>query len=78
MIYGENPFTGTKVFPGETLYSGFEIAKVASREDLQVRFWVHEADILEVGMGQRIKVAADAQGSVPFLTELTWTSCLAV
>ncbi|MEM1174804.1 MAG: hypothetical protein AAGI27_08315 [Pseudomonadota bacterium] len=78
MIYGENPFTGTKVFPGETLYSGFEIAKVASREDLQVRFWVHEADILEVGMGQRIKVAADAQGSVPFLTELTWTSSQAV
>ncbi len=78
LIYGENPFTGTKVFPGETLYSGFEIAKVASREDLKVRFWVHEADILEVAMGQSIQVAADAQGSVPFLTELTWTSSQAV
>ncbi len=78
LIYGENPFTGTKVFPGETLYSGFEIAKVASREDLKIRFWVHEADILEVGMGQRIQVAADAQGSTTFLTELTWTSSQAV
>ncbi|MEM6514124.1 MAG: HlyD family efflux transporter periplasmic adaptor subunit [Pseudomonadota bacterium] len=78
MIYGENPFTGTKVFPGETLYSGFEIAKIASREDLQVRFWVHEADIREVGQGQRIEVAADAQGSQTFMTELTWTSSQAV
>ncbi|MDJ0917255.1 MAG: hypothetical protein QNJ05_05780 [Woeseiaceae bacterium] len=78
MIYGENPFTGKKVFPGETLYSGFMIASVASREDLQIRFWVHEADILKLGQGQQLEVAADAQGSSPFLANLTWTSSQAV
>lgn len=78
MIYGENPFTGKKVFPGETLYSGFTIASIASREDLQIRFWVHEADILELGPGQQLEVAADAQGSSPFLASLTWTSSQAV
>ena len=78
LIYGDNPFTGRKIFPGETLYSGFEIAQVASREDLQVRFWVHEADLLELGRGKTIEVAADAQGSEPFRTELTWMSSQAV
>lgn len=78
MIYGENPFTGKKVFPGETLYTGFTIASVANREDLQIRFWVHEADILELGEGQQLEVAADAQGSTPFLANLTWTSSQAV
>lgn len=78
LIYGYNPFTGTKIFPGETLYSGFEIARVASQEDLQIRFWIHEADILAVRPGQRIEVAADAQGSTPFMTQLSWTSSQAV
>lgn len=78
MIYGENPFTGKKVFPGETLYSGFTIASIASREDLQIRFWVHEADILKLGPGLELEVAADAQGSSPFLASLTWTSSQAV
>ncbi len=78
MIYGDNPFTGKKVFPGETLYTGFEVASIASREDLQIRFWVHEADILEVRRGQTINVAADAQGTTPFATTLAWTSSQAV
>ncbi|MDJ0758588.1 MAG: hypothetical protein QNJ19_04275 [Woeseiaceae bacterium] len=78
MIYGDNPFTGKKIFPGETLYSGFMIASVASREDLQIRFWVHEADILELGEGQQLEVAADAQGSSPFFANLIWTSSQAV
>jgi multidrug resistance efflux pump len=78
MIYGENPFTGKKVFPGETLYSGFEVAAIANRDDLQIRFWVHEADILKLGLGQAIEVAADAQGATPFLSRLTWTSSQAV
>ena len=56
MIYGENPYNGKKIFPGETHYSGFEIAQIASREDLQIRFWVHEADIREVGEGDAIDV----------------------
>jgi multidrug resistance efflux pump len=74
IIYGENGFTGRKVFPGETLYSGFNIASIASRDDLQIRFWIHEADFLKVREGQRVTVIADAQGSQPFTAEIRWTS----
>ena len=78
IVYGSNPFTGTKVFPGETLYAGFEIASIASREDLQIRFWVHEADILEVRGGQDIEVVADALADQPFPASITWASSQAV
>ncbi len=74
VIYGENPWTGKKVFPGETLYSGFQVAAVASREDLQLRFWVHEADFRRVQLGQKVIVTADAQGSRPFEAVISWTS----
>jgi multidrug resistance efflux pump len=78
MIYADNPFNGKKVFPGETLYTGIEIASIASREDLQIRFWVHEADILDVRPGLNIVVVADAQGSEPFAAEMKWMSSQAV
>ena len=74
VIYSENPWTGRKVFPGETLFSSFHIASVASREDLQLRFWVHEADFLSLEMGRAVRVTPDAQGSEPFLAEISWTS----
>ena len=74
IIYGDNRFTGRKVFPGETLFSGFEVASIASRDDLQVRFWVHEADFLGIRKGQRMMIIADAQGSEPFEAEVSWTS----
>ncbi len=78
MIYGENRFNGKKIFPGETHYSGFEIAQIASREDLQIRFWVHEADIREIAQGDAIDVIADAQGSEDFATLVSWRSNQAV
>ncbi len=78
MIYQENPYNGKKIFPGETHYSGFQIAQIASREDLQIRFWVHEADIREVSEGDAIDVIADAQGSEPFITEISWRSSQAI
>lgn len=78
MIYGENPFNGKKIFPGETLFTGIEIASVASREDLQIRFWVHEADILDVRPGMKMTIIADAQDSEPFSAEVTWVSNQAV
>lgn len=78
MIYGENPYNGKKIFPGETHYSGFEIAQVASRDDLQIRFWVHEADIREIGEGDVIDAVADAQRSEPFLTRVSWRSSQAI
>lgn len=74
VLYGENPWTGRKIFPGETLFSSFHIASVASREDLQLRFWVHEADFLSLELGQRVRVTTDAQGSEPFMAEISWTS----
>lgn len=74
VLYADNRWTGRKVFPGETLYSSAGIASVASREDLQLRFWVHEADLLSLGLGQRVRVTGDAQGSAPFLAEISWTS----
>lgn len=78
MIYQENPYNGKKIFPGETHYSGFQIAQIASREDLQIRFWVHEADIREIGEDDAIDVIADAQGSKPFMTEVSWRSSQAI
>lgn len=74
VIYGENPWTGRKVFPGETLYASFHIVSVASREDLQLRFWVHEADFLDVQLGRRVRVTTDAQGLSPFEAEISWIS----
>ena len=74
LIYGSNRFTGKKIFPGETHFSGFEIAAVASPEDLQVRFWVHEADILEIRRGQIMAVMADSLGTEPFEARVAWTS----
>jgi len=74
VIYGENPWTGRKVFPGETLYASFLIASVASRDGLQLRFWVHEADFLDVELGKRVRVMTDAQGLPPFEAEISWTS----
>lgn len=78
MIYADNPFTGRKIFPGDTLYAGLQIASIASREDLQVRLWIHEADFLEVSPGQRLEVAADAQGIPPFEAVIRWRSSQAV
>jgi HlyD family secretion protein len=78
VIYGDNPFTGKKVFPGETLYSGFNVASVASREDLQLRFWLHEADLRKVRVGQTITVSAETQGSESFPAIIRWTSSQAV
>ena len=74
VLYGENPWTGRKVFPGETLYSSAHVASVASREDLQLRFWVHEADFLSLKIGQAVRVSADAQGAKPFMAEISWAS----
>ena len=73
-IHGENPFTGTKIFAGETLPPTIKIAEVASRNALRFRFWVHEADILRVPAGTPITVTADAIPSVSIAAEVDWTS----
>ena len=75
---GEIFFTGKKVFPGDTLYSGFLIASVAGREDLRVKFWLHEADFLKVHAGQRLTVIADAEGTEAFDVEIERRSTQAI
>lgn len=74
LIYSENRISGRKVFPGDTLYSGLEIAAVASREGLQFRFWVHEADIHAVPVGTRLMVTADAVDEITVPATVTWTA----
>lgn len=78
VIYGENPFTGRKIFPGDTLYAGLSIASVASREDLRIRLWIHEADYLKFNRGQQLTVAADAQGIESFDAVIEWRSNQAI
>jgi HlyD family secretion protein len=74
LIYSENRISGRKVFPGDTLYAGLEIAAVASREGLQFRFWVHEADIHAVPLGTEILVSADAVPDLVVPATVTWTA----
>ena len=73
-IHGENPFTGTKIFAGETLPPTVKIAEVASRNALRFRFWVHEADILKVPAKTAIVVTADAIPSLSIAATVDWTS----
>ena len=73
-IHGENPFTGTKIFAGETLPPTIKIAEVASRNALRFRFWVHEADILKVPAQTEIVVTADAIPALSIVATVDWTS----
>ena len=72
VIYGENSLTGLKIFPGESYGSGTTILIVASREDLQFRFWVHEADVRKIAIGDEVVVAPDAAGEAKIRTKVTW------
>ena len=74
LIYSENRISGRKVFPGDTLYAGLEIAAVASREGLQFRFWVHEAAIHRVPVGTKLMVTADAVADISVPATVTWTA----
>ncbi|MEM7612634.1 MAG: hypothetical protein AAF270_13195 [Pseudomonadota bacterium] len=78
VIYAENPFTGRKIFAGDTLFSGLAVASIANRADLQVRLWIHEADFLRFQPGQAMQIAADAQGIASFEAKISWRSSQAV
>ncbi len=78
VIYGENPWTGQKIFPGDTLFGGFEIASVANRQDLQLRFWVHEADMRHFAPGQALSITPDAQGLPSFSATVSRSSSQAI
>ena len=74
VIYGENPFTGSKIFPGVMLQTTVKIAEVASRKKLQFHFWVHEADILKLPVGARMVIAPDAMPGRSVTATVDWTS----
>ncbi|MCY3541954.1 MAG: hypothetical protein OXH31_08650 [Gammaproteobacteria bacterium] len=74
VIYRENPRTGLKIFPGESYGSGTTLLIVASREDLQFRFWVHEADIRKIALGDEVVVSPDAAGDVKVKARVAWMS----
>jgi len=73
-IYGENRFTGRKIFPGETHNNSTKIALVASQKDLQFRFWVHEADIHRLPVGAEIVVRSDAVPREAVGATVNWSS----
>lgn len=72
IIYGENRLTGLKIFPGESYGSGTTIVIVASSEDMQFRFWVHEADIRKISLDDEVIVSPDASGDAKVRTKVTW------
>ena len=74
IIYGENRLTGLKIFPGESYGSGTTLVIVASNEDMQFRFWVHEADIRKISLDDEVMVSPDASGDAKVRTKVTWLS----
>ena len=74
MIYGENPMSGEKIFPGESLPPSTILAMVANQSSLVFRFWVHEADILKIKEDTKLRVTADALPSFVIDSRVTWMS----
>ena len=72
VIYAENEFSGVKVFAGETLQPGHAIATVATRDQLQFVFWVHDADVSQFRAGQVLSVIADSSPGVIVQAEVDW------
>ena len=74
MIYGENPMTGEKVYPGESLPPSSVLAMVANQSSLIFRFWVHEANINKLEGGMRLIVTPDAIPDAAIEAEISWMS----
>lgn len=74
VIYGTNSWTDEKVYPGAAVMSSMEIAKVASQDSLQFRFWVHEADVRGLEIGSEVSITPDALPEFGVQAEVTWIS----
>ena len=74
VIYGVNRWTDEKVYPGTAVYSSMEIAKVASRDSLQFRFWTHEADVRKLEIGTEVVVTPDSLPDQTVQARVTWIS----
>jgi len=73
-IHAQNEGTGNKIFAGETLKSNDPIAEVASRDGLQFRFWIHEADSRKFPLGSRMLITPDALPQDEITAEVIWSS----
>lgn len=74
VIYGFNRWLDEKIYPGATVMSSMEIAKVASRDALQFRFWTHEADVRKLKLGTEVIVTADSLPEYTVSSRITWIS----
>lgn len=74
VIYGFNRWTDEKIYPGATVMSSMEIAKVASQDSLQFRFWTHEADVRKLKLGTEVAVTADSLPEYSVSAQITWIS----
>lgn len=74
VIYGFNRWTDEKIYPGATVMSSMEIAKVASQDSLQFRFWSHEADVRKLKIGTEVVVTADSLPEYSVSARITWIS----
>lgn len=74
VIYGFNRWTDEKIYPGATVMSSMEIAKVASQDSLQFRFWTHEADVRKLKIGTEVIVTADSLPEHSVTSRITWIS----
>ncbi len=74
LIYATLMWTGEKIFPGGTYIAGLDLAYVASKADLQFRFWVHEADIRKVAVDSELSVTPDSLPELTVNAKVTWKS----
>lgn len=72
VIYAENEFSSMRIFAGDTLMPGHPIATIASRDQLQFVFWVHDADINLLTTGQSLSVIADALPDLEIEAKVDW------
>ena len=78
MIYAENPMTGAKIFPGETLTPGTPIATLANQEQLQFVFWVHDIDRIQFQDDMQLIVTPDALPSESVEAKISFIANFAV
>jgi multidrug resistance efflux pump len=60
MLYGNHPLSRTKFQAGDTVTTGFIIARVADTSDLAIKIWINGVDKPRVGPGALVQVKMDA------------------
>ena len=78
VIYGENPMSFSRIFPGASVPAGTIIATIADRSQLQFVFWVHDADIRHIEYDQLLTVIPDALPKMEIEAEVSLVSNHAV